>query len=75
MDRTTYTATTLTCLSLLSICSIDPSSTTNVLVLNIAPNLTTVTSNPVHIKIEGLTSGSQTSYFQTDYLTINLLSS
>ena len=75
MDRATYTATTVTCLSILSSCSIDLSSTSNVLVLNIAPNLTTFTSNPIQIKIEGLTSGSQTSYFQTDYLTINLLSS
>lgn len=74
MDRTTYTGTSLTCISLLSSCIIDSSSTTNVLVINIAPNLTTFVSNPLHIKIEGLTSGLDTTYFQTDYLTVSLLS-
>lgn len=70
IDRTTYTGSSILCSPFFGSCTVNPISTTNVLVITIIPNISSYSTNPLQITIEGLTSGLNTNYFQTDYITV-----
>lgn len=76
MDRTTYNLfSTITCASLYGTCNLDPGSTTNVLIVRVVPNPTKLLSSPLEIWLEGLVSGQNTYYLQTDWITVGTYSS
>jgi hypothetical protein len=60
-----YSATAVNCSSLYGTCALGNGSTSNVTVIKITPNITSIINNTLYVIVEGLTSGSSSSYTST----------